>query len=109
VTNHESFGYFAHRYGFRVVGAIIPSFSTDSSPSAKQLAELVDRMRAVGARAIFLETGANPQLARQVAHEMNIKVVTDLYTHSITPPGGIASSYIQMMKHDTNAIVDALK
>ena len=69
VTNHESFGYFADRYGFPVIGTIIPSVSTGSSPSAQQLAQLVDQIKATGAPAIFLETGANPQLAEQVARK----------------------------------------
>ena len=88
VTNHESFGYFADRYGFRIVGAVIPSVSTNASPSAKELAALTDRIRQTGAPAIFLETGANPQLADQLAGEAGIKVVTDLYTHSVTAAGG---------------------
>ena len=69
VTNHESFGYLADRYGFTIVGTVIPSVSTGSSPSAQQLAQLIDHIRASGAKAVFLETGANPQLAEQVAQE----------------------------------------
>ena len=42
VTNHESFGYFADRYGFRIIGTIIPSVSTNAAPSAQQLAHLVE-------------------------------------------------------------------
>ena len=84
VTNHESFGYFADRYGLRVIGAVIPSVSTNSTPSAQQLAQLADQIRATGAPAIFLETGANPQLAEQLAAETGVSVVTDLYSHSIT-------------------------
>ncbi len=109
VTNHESLGYYADRYGFKVVGAVVPSFSTDASPSAQQLAQLVNAIKATGARAVFLETGSNPQLAQQVAQEAGIKVVADLYTHSISPPGGPAPSYIEMMRYNTRAIVDALK
>ncbi len=109
VTNHESLGYFADRYGFRIIGTIVPSVSTGSSPSAKQLAMLADRIKATEARAIFLETGTNPQLARQLATETGIKVVTDLYTHSISIPSGPAPGYIEMMKYNTSAIVDALK
>ncbi len=109
VTNHESLGYFADRYGFRVVGSIIPSVSTDASPSARQLAELVDAVKAAGAPAVFLETGSNPQLAEQLARETGIRVVTRLYTHSPGPSDGPAASYIGMMEYDTRAIVDALK
>jgi len=109
VTNHESFGYFADRYGFQIIGTVMPSVSTGSSPSAQQLAALIDRIKATGAKAIFLETGTNPQLADQVAQETGSKVVTNLYSHSITEPNGPAPMYIEMMKSNTNALVDALK
>jgi len=109
VTNHESFGYFADRYGFKIIGTVLPSISTGSSPSAQQLAALIDRIKATGAQAIFLETGTNPQLAEQVAQETGSKVVTNLYSHSITNAGGPAPTYIDMMKFNTNAIVNALK
>jgi ABC-type Zn uptake system ZnuABC Zn-binding protein ZnuA len=109
VTNHESFGYFADRYGFRVVGTVIPSVSTGASPSAQQLAQLVDRLKATKAPAVFLETGANAQLANQLAAETGITVVTDLYTHSVTEPNGNAPTYIEMMRYNVQKVVEALK
>jgi ABC-type Zn uptake system ZnuABC Zn-binding protein ZnuA len=109
VTNHESFGYFADRYGFKIIGTIVPSVSTSASPSAQQLARLIDQIKATGAQAIFLETGTNPQLAQQVARETGIQVVTGLYSHSTTEAGGPAPTYIDMMKYNTRVIVDALK
>jgi len=109
VTNHESLGYFADRYGFKIIGTIVPGVSTDASPSAQQLARLIDRIKATGTRAIFLETGTNPQLPREVARETGVKVVAELYTHSSTEPDGPAPSYIAMMKYDTMAVVNALK
>lgn len=109
VTNHESFGYFADRYGFQIIGTVIPSVSTGSSPSAQQMAELINHIREAGAIAIFLETGSNPKLAEQIAAETGIKVVSELYTHSITDASGKAPSYIDMMKYNVQAIVEALK
>jgi ABC-type Zn uptake system ZnuABC Zn-binding protein ZnuA len=109
VTNHETFGYFADRYGFRVVGTVIPSVSTDASPSAQQMAQLVDQIRSSGAPAIFLETGANTQLADQIVQETGIKIITDLYTHSISDPRGSAPTYLDMLRFDTKTIVEALK
>ena len=109
VTNHESFGYFADRYGLRVVGTVIPSVSTGASPSAQQLASLVDHLKATNAPAIFLETGANPQLANQLAQEIGIKIVNDLYTHSVTEASGNAPTYIEMMRYNVQKIVEALK
>lgn len=109
VTNHESFGYFADRYGFAIIGAIIPSVSSGAAPSAQQLAQLIDQIKATGATAIFLETGANAQLANQVAQETGVRVVTDLYTHSMTAADGPAPTYIAMMRHNVQVIVEALQ
>lgn len=108
VTNHESLGYFADRYGLQIVGAIIPSVSSGSSPSAQQMAQLIERIKQTGVRAIFLETGADAKLARQIAQETGVVVVSDLYTHSITPPDGPAPTYVQMMRHNAQTIARAL-
>lgn len=109
VTNHESFGYFADRYGFRIVGTILPSASTGTAPSAQQLAALVNQIKATQAKAIFLETGSNPQLAKQIAQETGIKVIVELHTHSLTDAKGSAPTYIEMIKTNVKTIVDALK
>lgn len=109
VTNHESFGYFADRYGFRILGTLLPSVSTGASPSAMELASLADHIRQSGAPAIFLETGANPQLADQISRETGVKVVSGLFTHSITTPDGPAPSYLAMMRYNVTAIVTALR
>lgn len=109
VTNHDNFGYFADRYGFKIIGTVVPSVSTDSAPSAQQLAQLIDHIKATGAKAIFLEKGVNPQLAEQVAKETGRQVVTDLYGDSLGEANGPASTYIDMMKWDVTTIVEALK
>jgi ABC-type Zn uptake system ZnuABC Zn-binding protein ZnuA len=109
VTNHESFGYYADRYGLTIIGAVIPSVATGASPSARELSRLIEQIRDTGAPAIFLETGANPRLAEQVASETGAKIAPELYSHSITPAGGAAPTYIDMMKYNTQVIVDALK
>lgn len=109
VTNHESFGYFADRYGFKIIGTIIPAVSTNAAPSAWQIAQLVDTIRATGVKAIFLETGTNPQLAEQIAREAGVKIIATLYTHSLSPPGGDAPTYLDMMMYNTRTIVESLR
>jgi ABC-type Zn uptake system ZnuABC Zn-binding protein ZnuA len=108
ITNHESLGYFAKRYGFTVAGTVIKSFSSDASPSAQQLAALIDEVRASGAPAIFLDAADSDTFAQQVSNETGVKVVTDLHLESLTagPPAG---SYIDMMKYNVIQIVNALK
>ena len=109
VTNHDSLAYFAARYGFTVIGSIIPSVSSESVPTASQLTGLIDQIRATGARAIFIETGANKQLAEQISAETNVKLVTDLFTASLSSQNGPAPTYIDMMKYNVDQIVNALK
>ncbi len=109
VTNHESFGYFADRYGFTLAGAVIPSANSSAETSAQQLAALIDTIRSSGAPAIFLETGANPKLAEQIAAETGAQVVTDLYTHSVTAPDGDAPTYLDMMRRNAALITAALR
>lgn len=108
ITNHEAFGYFADRYGFTIVGTVIESFSSDASPSAQQLAALIDQIRSSAAPAIFLDASDNTMLAQQIASETDVQVVIDLHLESLTD-GPPAATYIDMMKHNVTQIVEALK
>jgi ABC-type Zn uptake system ZnuABC Zn-binding protein ZnuA len=108
VTNHEALGYFAERYGFKVVGTVIESFSSDASPSARQMAALVDQIKSSGAPAIFLDASDSPALAQQIAAETGVTVVTDLHLESLTD-GAPAATYIDMMRHNVTQIVIALR
>ncbi|MBI4760745.1 MAG: metal ABC transporter substrate-binding protein [Chloroflexota bacterium] len=108
ITNHEALGYFAERYGFTIAGAVIESFSSGASPSAGQMADLIAQIKASGAPAIFLDASDNEALARQIAAETNVRVVTDLHLESLTD-GAPAATYIDMMKHNVTRIVEALK
>ncbi len=108
ITNHESLGYFAKRYGFAVAGTVIKSFSSDASPSAQQLAALIEEVRASGAPAIFLDAADSDTFAQQIANETGVKVVTDLHLESLTD-GPPADTYINMMKYNVAQIVNALR
>jgi ABC-type Zn uptake system ZnuABC Zn-binding protein ZnuA len=107
VTNHEALGYFAERYGFTVAGTVIESFSSDASPSAQQMAGLIDQIKSSGAPAIFLDSADNINLAQQIADETGVRVVTDLHLESLTD-GAPAATYLDMMKHNVTQIVNAL-
>jgi ABC-type Zn uptake system ZnuABC Zn-binding protein ZnuA len=108
VTNHEALGYFADRYGFRVVGTVLEGTSSEASPSAEQMAALIEQIKFYKAHAIFLDTSDNPQLAQQIAAETGVRVVTDLHFESLTE-GGPASTYIDMMRDNVTKIIEALR
>jgi manganese/iron transport system substrate-binding protein len=107
VTNHPSFGYFAERYGLEQIGAVYP-ISPSSEPSAQDIAVLQDAIREYGVPAVFAESTVNPKLAEQVARDSGVQLVP-LYTGSLGGPGSGAASYIELMRYDTRAIVEALK
>ena len=108
VTNHEALGYFAAEYGFTLAGTVVESFSSGASPSAQQMAGLIDQIKISGAPAIFLDAADNPALAQQIADETGVRVVTDLHLESLTE-GPPAATYLDMMRHNVSEIVNALK
>ncbi len=107
VSDHHVLGYFAHRYGFEVEGAVMPGLSTLAEPSARELAELMETVRELDIRAVFVSTTVNPQLAEQVGRDTGTQIVR-LFTESLSEPGGPAPSYIELMRYNVIAIVAAL-
>lgn len=107
VADHAVLGYFAHAYGFEVVGAVIPALSTLAEPSAQELAALQDLIESAGVTAIFVGTTVNPDLAQQLAQDLGITVVA-LYTGSLSDADGPAPSYVALMRHLAQTLVEAL-
>jgi ABC-type Zn uptake system ZnuABC Zn-binding protein ZnuA len=107
VTDHEALRYFADRYRFEIVGAIIPAYSTAAEPSAQELARLERRVRSAGARAVFVGAGINPDTAAQLAADTGLQLVP-LYLGSLTGPEGPAGTYEELMQYNVRAIVEAI-
>ncbi|MGP9529332.1 metal ABC transporter solute-binding protein, Zn/Mn family [Glutamicibacter sp. AOP5-A2-18] len=110
VTNHHVFGYLAERFGFKTIGAVIPSGTTLASPSAADLASLAEAIRSSKVPAIFVESAQPDKLARALAEEAQVEVqIVELYSESLTPPHQGADSYLQMMQVNTERITHALR
>lgn len=109
ITSHDSFSYFAKRYGFRVMSAIIPSVTTEQEPSAAKLAELVGVIRTHQIPAVFTETTVEDRLTQRIAEEGGVHVVRSLYTDSLGEAGSNAESYVGMMRENVKSIVEALR
>jgi zinc/manganese transport system substrate-binding protein len=109
VTNHHVFGYLADRFGFRVVGAVIPSGTTLASPSAADLRDLTTAIEEAGVPTIFVDASQPARLAEVLAEEADVHVdVTALATESLSPPGEGAATYLEMMRSNTADIVTGL-
>lgn len=107
VTDHEDLAYFAHRYGLQIIGNVIPGTSSLAEPSARQLADLLDRIRSEQAPAIFVTASASSQIVEQFASDAGIEVVV-LHSHSLTGPEGAAPDYLSLMRYNGQAIARAL-
>ena len=108
VTDHAVFGYFAKRYGFEQVGAVIPGFSALAEPSAQEMAALEDTIHRLGVKAIFTGNTVNPALSQRVAADTGVKLAF-IYTDSLSAPNGPVPTYLDWVRHNTQAFVDALK
>jgi ABC-type Zn uptake system ZnuABC Zn-binding protein ZnuA len=93
--------------GFTEIGTVFPGTSTLAEPSARDLALLEDAIRTADVPALFVGTTVSPALAEQIAADTGSRVVF-LYTGSLGEPDGPAATYVDFMRYDVNAIVDAL-
>mgnify|MGYP000890746573 CR=1 FL=1 len=92
VTGHESMGYFAARYGFHLIGAVVPAITSQAEPSAGQLSALIHQIRGVGVPAVFAELGTPTATIDAVGADAGVQVV-ELSTHTM-PGDGRYSTFI---------------
>ena len=109
VTNHEAFGYFADRYGFEIVGTVIPGGSTLAEPSAADLADLVHEIEEEGVPAIFVENTDPGRLAEVLSAELGGEIgVFELFSDSLGEPGSGADTYLGLIESNARIVAEAL-
>jgi len=104
VTGHESMGYFAQRYNFKLTGVIVPSLSSEADVSAADLASLKQVIIDSQVKAVFTEIGTSPNVAKAIGDETGVKVI-ELTTHALPADG----SYFTFMRDIASVITDGLK
>ena len=104
VTNHDAFTYFAKRYGFQVIGVILPT--SDTQLSAGQIRQLIETIKTQHVPAIFAESQFRPEVTRQLPADAGVKTVAVLYTDTL---GTDAPTYVDMLRYDMQQIVTALQ
>jgi zinc/manganese transport system substrate-binding protein len=107
VTSHDAFGYFGAAYGVTFLAP--QGFSTETEPSALQVAALIRQIRAEGITAVFVENMANPATLRRLAEEAGVNIRGRLYSDSLSPPSGPAPTYEAMMRHNVTLMVPAMR
>ena len=108
VTNHSVFEYFADRYDFKIIGSIIPATSTLSGASAQQIASLAEEIRSNQVTAIFVDASSSDSLAKALAGEVDGVKIVNLFTESLGSTNSSGSTYIDMVRSNSEAIASAL-
>jgi zinc/manganese transport system substrate-binding protein len=107
ITGHNSFAYFGKAYGVQFSSP--RGYSTDSEPTARDVAALIREVREQKVRALFVENMTNPNLIDQIANDSGATVGARLYSDALSPPEGPAATYEAMMRHNVAALVAAMK
>lgn len=105
VTDHDAFGYFARRYGIEVVGAVIPSQTTQGQPSAKDVSDLIALIEREGVKAVFPESSVSPKVAEAIARQTGASAAYTLYGDTLGPAGSSGATYLSMEAANADAIV----
>jgi ABC-type Zn uptake system ZnuABC Zn-binding protein ZnuA len=108
VTTHDALGYFADRYGIEVIGAVIPSLSTQAQPSAKDVGELVDQIRSAGVEAIFPEASLSKKLEQAIARESGALVGGQLWADTLGPEGSSGATYLGATRANASTLAKGM-
>ena len=106
VTPHDAFGYYAEAYGLRFIAP--QGLSTESEPSAGGVAALIRQIREEEITAVFVESLTDPRLIRQIADETGASIGGTVYSDALSGPDGPASTYLDMMRHNSGKFAEAL-
>ena len=106
ITSHDAFQYFGRAYGIDFHAPV--GLSTESEPSAGEVAALIRQMRDEGIQALFVENITDPRLMEQLAREANAVIGGTLYSDSLSGPTGPAPTYLDMFRHNVGEIAKAL-
>jgi ABC-type Zn uptake system ZnuABC Zn-binding protein ZnuA len=107
ITSHDAFRYFGKAYGLDVRG--LQGISTEAKIRTEDVAKLIDLIKARNLKSVFIETSVNPKVLEQISSETGAKVGGTLFSDSIGNDGTPEGEYIGAVKHNVNAIVNALK
>lgn len=107
ITSHDAFAYFGARYGVRFLAA--QGVSTESEPSARDVAALIRQMKQEDSKAVFFENMSNPQLLQQISREAGIVPGDKLYADALSAPAGDAPTYLRMMRYNITQILERLR
>jgi zinc/manganese transport system substrate-binding protein len=106
ISTHDAFGYFQDAYGIRFIAP--QGVSTESEPSARDVARIISQVKAQKIPAVFLENVSDPRLMQQIARETGARIGGTLYSDALTDAAGEAPTYIDLVRHNVRQMTSAL-
>ncbi|WP_407943728.1 metal ABC transporter solute-binding protein, Zn/Mn family [Martelella alba] len=106
MTSHDAFGYYGEEYGVTFLAPL--GVSTEVEPSASDVAQLIDQIKADGVKVYFIENSNDPRLVEQIAKATGAQPGGELYPEALSKADGPTPTYIKMMEYNTKQIVDAI-
>jgi zinc/manganese transport system substrate-binding protein len=106
ISTHDAFGYFAAAYGIAFIAPL--GVSTESEPSARDIAAIITQIKTGKIPAVFLENISDPRLMRRISAETGARIGGTLVSDSLTSENGEAPTYIDMVRHNIKALTSAL-
>lgn len=106
ITSHDAFRYYGNQFGIRVESAL--GNTTDAEVQIGDINRLIDVIHETGISSIFIESTINPKLLNQLAQDHGVKIGGKLFGDSVGDENSGASTYIDMLKYDTDVIVKGL-
>ena len=116
ITSHDAFNYFGQAFGFQVVA--VQGLSTVTEAGLADIAKMVDFIKQKKIKAIFVESSVNPAAIERVSKDANVKIGGELFSDACGKVGDIheahgekydVGTFVGMLKHNINTVVDALK
>lgn len=107
VTSHDAFGYLGREFDIEFIAPV--GFNTDSDVTAGDVAELIDQIKSQGIKALFVENISTPRLLEQIASETGVTIGGSLYSDALSETDGPAATYLDMMRHNIESLVNALE
>ncbi|ENN93300.1 metal ABC transporter solute-binding protein, Zn/Mn family [Bartonella bovis] len=107
IVSHDAFNYFAYQYDFTILAP--QSVSTETEATAVDVANLIRQIKTNKASALFVENTSNPRLIEQIAKETSLKIGGTLYSDALSEKNGPAATYLSMIQHNVNTIINAIQ
>ena len=106
ITSNDVFLYFVRAYDIDFRSPA--DFTTESEPSAGELAALITEMREDGIKALFAENITDPGLIKQLAIEVSAEIGGTLYSDALSEASGPANTYINMFNYNIKELATVL-